>query len=157
MPFHIAVPIDSFTDKYAFLSNFYPSVININGLAYPTVEHAFQAAKTDDPAMRERIRLCRTPGEAKKLGRSGDVVLRAGWDNMRIDIMRYLLDAKFQKPTLRQKLIDTYPAELIEGNTWGDTYWGMIWKGNILVGENHLGKLLEALRFEIMQTEAFYA
>ena len=48
---------------------------------------------------------------------------------------------------LRFKLLDTYPAELIEGNTWGDTYWGVC-NG---AGKNMLGKLLMKLRDEMKQ------
>ena len=45
-------------------------------------------------------------------------------------------------PELRTKLADTEDEELIEGNTWNDTYWGVC-RG---VGENHLGKLLMEVR-----------
>ena len=37
--------INSFSGAYAFLSNFEPAPIYYDGLSYPTVEHAFQAAK----------------------------------------------------------------------------------------------------------------
>lgn len=59
--------------------------------------------------------------------------------------MEDLLREKFQRKDLKQKLLDTGDAELIEGNTWGDTYWGMV--GN--KGHNHLGRLLMKVREEI--------
>ena len=61
--------IERFKGDYNFLSNFYDSIIVIDGLEYRTVEHAFQAAKTDDPEWKENIRNARTPGESKRLGR----------------------------------------------------------------------------------------
>jgi predicted NAD-dependent protein-ADP-ribosyltransferase YbiA (DUF1768 family) len=59
--------------------------------------------------------------------------------------MKQLLKLKFNNPDLQQKLIATYPEELIEGNYWHDTYWGVC-EG---VGENHLGKLLMEIRNEL--------
>lgn len=128
--------IDRFTGQYAFLSNFYPSPVLQDGAIYPTVEHAYQASKTDVEYVRKLIRQAATPGIAKRLGRS--VLLRYEWDNLKIDVMRDLLRKKFLIPELRQKLLQTGNAELIEGNYWGDTYWGVC-DG---VGENRLGKLL---------------
>ena len=40
-------------------------------------------------------------------------------------------------------------AELIEGNTWHDTFWGVDLKTG--EGENHLGKILMALRKDFQQ------
>lgn len=56
-----------------------------------------------------------------------------------------ILRAKFkQHPELAAMLIATGDAELVEGNTWGDTFWGRdLATGH---GENHLGRLLMELR-----------
>jgi len=140
--------IDRFHNEYAFLSNFYPSPIYVEGLRYPSVEHAYQAAKTDDPLHREVIRSMPTAVSAKRFGRSGTITLIAGWDNKRMEVMTYLLGLKFSAPSLRVKLLATYPHELVERNVWKDVYWG-IYNGK---GENHLGKLLMTLRSS-MQTE----
>jgi N-glycosidase YbiA len=129
--------IDRFDGPNRFLSNFYPSPITVSGIVYPTVEHAFQAAKTTDPVLRRHIAMLSTPGEAKRAGRR--LELREGWDGLRIDAMRWLLAMKFAPgSTLASWLIATDPAELIEGNDWGDTFWGMVGER----GENHLGRLL---------------
>jgi len=63
--------IDSFTlaSGYAFLSNFHPSTIWVEGKSYPTVEHAYQAHKTLNEESRELIRKAKDPAIAKKLGR----------------------------------------------------------------------------------------
>lgn len=137
--------IDSFRDEYAFLSNFYPvQVIGMDGFAYPTVEHAFQAAKTDVPEEQRYIRAAATTSIAKRRGRV--VTLRRGWDDMRLDVMRELLANKFRThPKLRAQLLDTRGQMLVEGNRWGDTYWGVC-RG---VGYNHLGRLLMKLRAEL--------
>lgn len=135
--------IDSFDGEHRFLSNFYPAAVTMYGQSYPTTEHAFQAAKTEDLAQRERIRLAATPGIAKRLGRS--VTLRPGWNELRLGVMSELLRRKFTIPELRWQLLATGDAELIEGNYWNDRFWGVC-RGQ---GENHLGRLLMELRKEL--------
>lgn len=132
--------IDSFVGEYRFLSNFSPSLLVIDGLSYPTVEHAFQALKTENPTEREIVRTARTPGQAKKLGRR--VTLRSDWNTARVGVMKMLLEKKFSDKVLRAELLATGEAELIEGNYWNDTFWGVC-RGR---GENWLGKLLMEIR-----------
>lgn len=138
--------ITQFDGPHAFLSNFYPSPVRLDGLEYPTVEHAFQAAKTHDPEARRRIRTAPTPGQAKRLGRQ--VQLRADWEQVKVGIMRSLLVQKFAEPELKALLRATGSEPLIEGNTWNDRIWGCTWDGKTWIGQNHLGKLLMSLRAE---------
>lgn len=132
--------IDKFSGKFRFLSNFYPAVVTLDGWKFPTVEHAFQAAKTLDGNQRRRIQQVVKPGEAKRLGRA--VHLRPDWEDMKIDVMRQLLRQKFSEPFLLSQLLATGTEELVEGNWWRDTFWGVC-NG---VGENRLGKLLMEIR-----------
>lgn len=133
--------ITKFIGEHEFLSNFYPSEIIFDGQKYPTVEHAFQAAKTLDPKIRIKIRNAKTPGLAKKMGRS--VKLREDWEKIKYSMMSALVSSKFlTHPELKQKLIDTGDAELIESNYWRDTTWG-VYMG---VGTNWLGKILMDVR-----------
>lgn len=136
-------PIDRFTGEHAFLSNFHPSPIWVAGMEFATVEHAFQALKSRDPAVREQIRQAPTPGRAKRLGRK--VEIGPDWEWLRLGVMEWLLELKFSDPELRQKLRATGERKLIEGNHWGDTFWGVC-RGE---GENHLGRLLMKVRGEI--------
>lgn len=133
--------IDKFEGEYAFLSNFYPSEItDREGIAYPTVEHYFQAMKTVKIPERQKIAAAPTPGKAKYLGRR--VALRDDWEKIKLQVMREALEKKFADRKLRQLLINTGTAELIEGNWWHDTFWGVC-DG---CGDNNLGKLLMELR-----------
>jgi ribA/ribD-fused uncharacterized protein len=137
--------------EHAFLSNFYPSPVviredsrNLERIECATVEHGFQACKALDPVQRRTSAAAPTPGEAKKRGRRA--TLRPDWDAIRDDIMRSLLAQKFRRGSpLGLRLMATEDAELIEGNTWGDRYWGVI-DG---VGENRLGRLLMERRAEL--------
>lgn len=111
---------------------------------YSSVEHAYQAAKTDELDQRKIIRETRFASEAKRMGKH--VKLRPNWDEIKLDIMEQLLKEKFTKQNeLGRWLLKTGNIELVEGNWWGDTYWG-VFDG---IGENHLGKLLMKIRQEL--------
>ncbi len=137
--------INRFTGAHSFLSNFYFSgrLVHYDDDPYSTVEHAYQAAKVESRAERREIHGCHTPGAAKRWGQR--VILRDGWDDIKREIMLELLREKFFEDPLRAKLAATRPHDLVEGNTWGDTYWGVC--GG--VGENWLGRLLMRVREEI--------
>ncbi|CAL5990112.1 NADAR_family protein [Hexamita inflata] len=132
--------IDSFRGEHAFLSNFYECQLTYNNFTYLNVEAAFQAQKCPGSESRFTNLL---PSPAKKLGRKVD--LRPDWEKVKVQIMREILKIKFQNEELKEKLKATKEAELIEGNTWGDTFWGVS-RGN---GKNMLGKLLMEIRKEL--------
>jgi len=135
--------IPSFDGKHRFLSNFYPAEIMWDGRRYPTSEHLYHALKAATEAGREWVRAAPTAAAAKSRGRQIKRV--GGWGGERIGAMRTVLLAKFtQHPELAARLVATGEAELVEGNTWGDTFWGR----NLATGrgENRLGKLLMELR-----------
>lgn len=131
--------IAEFTFEHGFLSNFFRSEVSYGGLVYPSVEHAYQAAKTLDPEQQKHIREAHSPGEAKRRGR--DATLRGDWDSVKDEVMMALVWAKFQDEPLRGRLLATGEALLIEGNNWGDRYWGV--DGH---GLNKLGLTLMAVR-----------
>lgn len=135
--------IEQFYQEYSFLSNFYPCLIEFEGDIYPTLEHAYQAAKTHDPDERRLIREEERTGKAKQRGQR--VTKREDWEQIKVKVMRELLKKKFENPQLRKLLLDTHPHELIEGNSWGDTFWGK-YKGH---GKNMLGELLMQIRSEL--------
>lgn len=135
--------IDTFRGEYEFLSNFYREAFQYGNLIYPTSEHAFQAAKMVRDADRLRIAHAPTPRIAKNLGRS--LPMWMNWDAVKQQVMLDVLRHKFNVPHMADKLTNTRNLYLIEGNTWGDIYWGVC-KG---IGENHLGRLLMQVRDEI--------
>lgn len=135
-----------FDGIHFWLSNFCPSPVVLDGVTYPTVENAYQAAKA--PIGQRSAFVTCTPGQSKKLGRQ--IVLtpeqRIHWDAIKVDVMDHLLRQKFSRTTLCGVLLqETGSVQIVEGNTWGDTYWGVC-NG---VGENVLGKLLMRIRDDI--------
>jgi len=131
--------IKRFTGEYAWLSNFYPAEVELDLVNYPTVENAFQAAKCIN--REDRMQFVNiTPGQAKRLGRK--IKLRGNWEEMNLDVMEMLVGRKFRIPELRAKLIATGETMLMEGNDWGDRFWGVC-DGQ---GQNHLGQILMLVR-----------
>ncbi len=136
---------------YDFLSNFHRcGTIVYDGRPWMTTEHAYQAMKTRDRRHQDRIQRAPTPGKAKELGQRRSfeehgVAVRHDWEEAKYRVMLDLLRLKFAKPQMRVALARTGSAELVEGNTWNDTCWG-VYKGR---GQNHLGRQLMRVRSEI--------
>lgn len=136
--------IESFRGEFRFLSNFWPAEVRFEGLTFPSVEHAYQAAKSLDIDERKRFAAMERPGKAKKAAEK--MAIRLDWPAVRLGIMETLVREKFTNHReLAEKLLATGDAELIEGNAWGDVFWGVC-DG---VGENHLGRILMKVRAEL--------
>lgn len=138
--------INKFSGKYRFLSNFYLCDIEVyEDEIYPSTEHAYQALKFSSKNIRKLFMDKNlSPGDAKKLGRY--YPMSENWDDYKLGVMYAVNIYKFTfHPQLKQSLIDTGDQELVEGNTWGDQYWGTC--NN--VGKNHLGKILMRIREDI--------
>ena len=135
--------IDCFDGKYAFLSNFYERPVSFLGITYQNSEAAFQAQKTLDEELKLKFADL-PPNKAKRLGRL--IELRPDWEEVKNDVMYQICRIKFfTNKDLAQALLDTGEEELIEGNYWNDTYWGVC-NG---VGKNQLGKTLMRIRDEL--------
>ncbi|MBQ8497885.1 MAG: NADAR family protein [Clostridia bacterium] len=137
--------INKFREEYFFLSNFYKAPVEYHGLRYLNNEAAFQAQKCLSDEEKQQF-LFTDPARAKRLGRK--VSLRADWETVKVGIMEDIVRAKFtQNPDLKELLLATGDTELVEGNTWNDTFWGVnIQSGK---GQNHLGKILMKIRKEL--------
>ena len=133
--------ITSFRGEYVFLSNFYPAAIRQDELIFMTNEHFFQYHKTLSPKERLEIINAPTPFIAKKRGRN--CTLRPDWEDLKYGVMKNAIKLKFERGGLMAaKLLATGTETLLEGNNWGDRYWGAIWNGKNWEGENKLGVLL---------------
>jgi len=116
---------------------------------FRSAEHAYQASKAVDAQLAAIIWQAPTAADAKRLGR--EITPRPDWVNMRVAVMREVIQAKFTGNTaLADALCDTGTRELIEGNTWGDRFWGVEVTSTpsgaadaiIYTGENWLGRIL---------------
>ena len=138
--------INSFDGEYDFLSNFYECPILWKGNLYRNSESIYQSYKTWDNVPFDFTKT--TGSQAKKISKKLNV--RPDWNKIKFDLMYEICQEKFNQNTdIAQKLMNTGDAILIEGNYWGDTYWG---KCNG-VGQNNLGKILMKIREELFELQ----
>lgn len=130
-------------EEHGYMSNFSRHAITIDNKTYMTTEHYFQSKKAEGSAYEKKIANASTPSESARLGRSRDFELRKDWEQIKDDVMRKAVLAKFeQHADIREKLLNTGKATLIE-NTTTDYYWGA---GNDGSGKNMLGIILMEIR-----------
>jgi ribA/ribD-fused uncharacterized protein len=137
-----------FKDNYRWLSNFWKAPVELDGVWYPTVEHAYQAAKSTDPIVRHTFE-SGTAGDAKRMGKR--VRVRSDWNDVKLSIMEKLVRQKFILiPELKARLLATGDQLIEEGNFWHDQFWGICRCVNCRnQGINHLGRIIMKVRDEL--------
>ncbi|NLE78883.1 MAG: NADAR family protein [Rhodococcus sp.] len=142
--------IDAFVEEHEYMSNLWPAPTPYRGRVFPTSEHAYAAAKTDDHEVVDRIAATSGAAEAKKIGREAPLV--ANWDRRKYAVMESIVEAKFRNnPDLAAKLTDTRGSLLVEGNIWHDQIWGSCScpRHRDTPGDNALGVILMAVRLRL--------
>lgn len=147
--FNVVLPaaITSFGGTNRYLSNFYPAkvVLSDDGLTYPSAENAYQAAKLAPGNVRDYFLTC-SPFDAKSRGKGQG---GEDWKERSLPIMYQVVYDKFTRnPGLGHRLVNTSHQYLVEGNHWGDTFWGQSnanWEG-----DNYLGRILMAVRHRLI-------
>ena len=132
--------IHGFFEEHRFLSNFHLAPVIVNGMTYPSSEHAYMAMKVQDHSVQEEISRIETCGKARRFGQT--LLLRPNWEYYRVAAMYHVLIHKFKDPTLRDLLAATGDKHLEETNWWGDKFWGVC-EGE---GLNMLGEVLMLVR-----------
>lgn len=135
-----------FQGPYRWLSNFEPVDVEYEGVIYPSVEHAYQAAKLLDPDMRLLL-LTLSAGQAKRFPKAHPHACRPYWDTLRYNVMAGLVAQKFPQDPFRRLLLETGTEPIVEGNRWHDTFWGRcLCNTHKGMGQNVLGRLIMAQR-----------
>lgn len=139
--------IYGFFGNFRWLSNFYllDTPIIYEDMQYPSAEHAYQAAKSLDRHVRQKISEIKLSRDVKSFAKT--IILRDDWEKNKLFVMTDIVTLKFHDINLRSKLLNTGSLYLEETNSWGDTYWGVC-DGR---GENYLGKILMMIRSDIGQ------
>lgn len=146
---HTDKKVSGFFGTFRFLSNFWPCKIHYEGLDYPSVENAYQAAKYPKNQRAEFTMV--SAGKSKKMGKVAPGLDVKKWDKGKYEIMAWLVFQKFtMHQTLKEMLLATDDAELIEANHWGDEWWGVNENGE---GKNNLGRILMGVRETIRQNK----
>lgn len=150
--------IEVFEGNNHYLSNMYRLenglVVAPEGIVVPTVEHAYQAAKFEASDVRLAVLTATTGHYAKKTAHTFvryKAAIIQDWPDKKIAIMRGFVREKFERnDDLRGKLVSTGEVEIVEGNDWGDRFWGVTPPGSNK-GQNWLGKILMELRTDFIQ------
>ena len=122
-------------------------VIPLDERVYKSVEHAYQAAKSDHQEWKEFCMSTQSPYDVKR--KSHGCVVRSDWNAIKVVVMESLLRQKFNTEIFRTLLLQTGEQNIQEGNTWGDRFWGVDLRNNPNIGENHLGRLIMKIRNEL--------
>lgn len=130
-------------EKYGEFSNFARFPVEIDGITWKTNEHYYQAQKFLDDENQQDVFNAKTAKEAANIGRDKNRPLREDWDNVKNDVMRKVVLAKFeQHENLKKLLLETGDVQIVEFSL-KDEYWGVKPNG---VGLNMLGKILMEVR-----------
>jgi len=136
-------------EEYGEFSNFSAHPITLKGKQWPTSEHYFQAQKFAGTEHEEEIRTTPSPMVTARKGRSHKRPLRSDWEQVKDDIMREAVQAKFeQNLELRELLLSTGEEPIVEATT-RDYYWGC---GTNKTGKNMLGIILMEVRTALRTT-----
>lgn len=134
-------------------SNFYPFTFTMDNLVFSSSEQAFMYLKAvffKDMRMATRILKCHIPAFCKVMGRNVKGFVEEVWANVRDDMMRKVIKAKFAAAsTIRTFLLATKGKILVEASQ-RDRYWGAglskfddrILDPDQWRGENRLGDIL---------------
>lgn len=136
--------------EHDYLNNNYVTEVPIKyaGIQFPTVEHAFQAAKSDDPEHHKAVAQADIT-KARELGKTCHLV--DGWNEKRLSIMTYLVRQKFfSNPDLQEKLMQTNDALIRQVGP--DKFWGVF---ELSGGQNHMGKILMDVRKEAQMINGY--
>lgn len=130
-------------------SNFSPHEIEVNGSVYPTVEHAYHAARYEDPEIVAYIREAQTPLEAWERSQEKKEYQREGFQNIKREVMKQLCMYKLlQHPDVKEALCETGEAQIVKHVETGpkpDGFWD---DGVDGMGQNECGKIWMELRAE---------
>lgn len=133
--------------QYGCFSNFYPCMVEYEGITYPNSECAWQSLKTFDQDIRKKFATYTAAG-AKKMGRR--VSLRSDWEEVKYQLMIEVCLAKFsQNEDLKKILLSTEDQTIVENTTaWHDNIWGNCEcdRCRDKEGKNLLGKALMEVR-----------
>ena len=130
-----------------WLSNFTPRGITLDGVAWQTAEHFYQAQKfRHRPALMELIATSVTAKEAKRIAHQNAALASPTWVDQRVSVMTRAVMAKFsQHADLQQLLLETGDREIIERDG-ANPFWS---EGSDGSGGNELGKILMRARSQL--------
>jgi N-glycosidase YbiA len=133
--------------KYGLLVEAARTLIFLKGKYWPSPLHYYQAQKFAGTPLEDQIRTALSPAEAAAIAHGRHDLVRPDWQQVRLEVMREALWAKFtQHKPARELLLQTGNALLVKRAR--DNYWG---NGQDGQGKNMLGRLLMGIRTKLRE------
>jgi N-glycosidase YbiA len=142
-------PLEKF---YIYFSPYTSHAIEIDGVVYPTVEHAYQCARYTDPEIIEEVRSAKSPVKAWEVSSHYKHLQIPEFKNeaYKLEVMKKLMRLKAeQHEDVRQALIDSGDLHIVKHIVTyppGDGFWD---DGEDGKGLNHTGRMWTEIREEI--------
>lgn len=135
---------------YIYFSPYTAHAIELDGVVYPTVEHAYQCERYDDPAIRAEILATRSPVKAWEASTKHKPAQKADFPSRKRKVMKHLMRLKAeQHEEVRKALIESGDMTIVKHiDTYppGDGFWD---DGPDGTGENQMGKIWMEIREEM--------
>lgn len=143
------VPLEIFA---IYFSPYTAHAIEIDGVVYPTVEHAYQCQRYTDPKIIEEIRSARSPVKAWEASSKYKHLQIQDFRERKLEVMKDLMRLKAeQHEEIRTALRDSGTKQIIKHITTyppGDGFWD---DGESGEGLNHMGRMWMEIREEILE------
>ncbi len=139
------------------LSNFFPlaTPIAAGPWLFTTSESAYQACKFPGrPDVQQRIAEASTAREAAAIGRTPGLGIDPGWNEQRVDVMRWVLRMKRETNAAEVDAVLAATGErpIVEVST-RDPWWGARPVSDRYEGHNVLGRLWMELRQQLREDD----
>lgn len=134
----------------AYLSNYSAHAIEIEGILYPTVEHAYHSLRYDDQKIQQEIIQARSPFLAWQISQKYKDQQKKDFVENKLQVMEDLLRIKVsQHIDVKQVLSESGNIQIVKHITTGPAADGFWDDGVDGLGENHIGKLWMKIREEL--------
>jgi N-glycosidase YbiA len=143
------LPLELF---YIYFSPYTAHAIEIDGVLFPTVEHAYQCQRYSDQGIIDEIRAATSPVYAWEVSTKYKHLQIPEFRNedYKLEVMKKMMRLKAaQHADVRQALIDSGDKKIVKhivSYPPGDGFWD---DGEDGRGENHMGRMWMEIRDEI--------
>ena len=149
------------------MCNYFPCVVKIYGLEFPSSEHAFHWRFLTYIGMHdlaEEVRSATSAAEAKAVSSRVPRHMRQDWHSINTAVMKDILHAKADcSPVFKKSLLESTGKRLVEA-VRGDIFWSSglspffaaTTKQEYYPGGNKLGSILESVRLDLVKEAVLY-
>lgn len=144
-----AEPVLFYERRFYPFSNFSSFAVKWRGRLWMTSEHAYQAARFENRAIKDLIAGALSAHDARRIAHQFRGRMIPDWDKPEVcvPVMEDICEAKLlQHDFIQKRLRETGDREIIEDSD-KDPFWG--W-GPHRDGHNHLGKIWMRLRVKLL-------